>query len=244
MKAWSGQEATAAAAVGERSAQEATGAKRGHVPLSSGGRKGGTLPQQPGRPSDRRATQERDGCAFLERRKETMSAIGSAARSRLARGAAGALLVTAMFGARSALADHDSNVIHACANAQGQVRIVGSASDCFRSETVLQWNERGPQGPPGLAGPLGPTGPAGPAGVSGLVRVTNSASFDAGEFGSVSVSCPSGAKVFGGGFNVGGVFGAFTVQASAPASLTAWTVSGRANSAATVIAYAMCASAT
>lgn len=40
---------------------------------------------------------------------------------------------------------------------------------CKTGETMLAWNQAGPQGAPGVAGPTGPTGPAGPAGPPGPV---------------------------------------------------------------------------
>src|SRR5687768_6593339 len=55
----------------------------------------------------------------------------------------------------------------------GNVRIVGSTSDCKANEKALTWNERGPagakgerglKGETGATGAVGPAGPAGPAG--------------------------------------------------------------------------------
>jgi hypothetical protein len=70
-----------------------------------------------------------------------------------------------------------SAVIRACAaNATGQLRIVGDAEDCRRTETLVRWNMRGPKGdkgdtgdrgPRGLPGPTGPQGPQGAPGPPG-----------------------------------------------------------------------------
>jgi Collagen triple helix repeat (20 copies) len=51
----------------------------------------------------------------------------------------------------------------------GNVRIVGSPSECRKNEQVLQWNGQGQPGPPGPAGPPGAQGQAGPAGPVGPV---------------------------------------------------------------------------
>lgn len=70
-----------------------------------------------------------------------------------------------------ALANHDSNTIHACAkDATGALRKVTSAQECKSGETAVQWaitGVPGPQGSPGPQGPAGPQGPPGPAGPQG-----------------------------------------------------------------------------
>ena len=45
--------------------------------------------------------------------------------------------------------------IYACVARDGTIRIVASPS-CKGTETLLSWNQIGPQGP---QGPIGPTGP-------------------------------------------------------------------------------------
>lgn len=53
--------------------------------------------------------------------------------------------------------------IQACYNdTNGNLRLVGSPSDCRNHETAISWNTSGPAGPPGPAGPAGPAGPPGP----------------------------------------------------------------------------------
>ena len=51
-----------------------------------------------------------------------------------------------------------AQVINACANKQGALRIVGDLTECKTSETSLSWNVQGPQGPQGEQGPEGPPG--------------------------------------------------------------------------------------
>lgn len=78
--------------------------------------------------------------------------------------------VVLSLGAAAYAAIPDSGgVIHGCYQTnsglltppQGTVRVVDSAQgqSCRGGETVLNWNQTGPQGP---AGPVGPTGPTGP----------------------------------------------------------------------------------
>lgn len=75
-----------------------------------------------------------------------------------------------------------SQTISACADAQGQLRVIAAGGRCRSNETLLKWNVAGPAGPagptgragqPGVAGPQGPAGqpgavgPAGPQGATG-----------------------------------------------------------------------------
>jgi len=59
------------------------------------------------------------------------------------------------------------DVIHACVNPAGQIRIVAANDACRPRETPLQWNIMGSQGPPGPEGPQGPPGPQGEKGDPG-----------------------------------------------------------------------------
>jgi hypothetical protein len=55
--------------------------------------------------------------------------------------------------------------IEACYNnTNGELRLVGSASDCRTHETAISWNITGPPGPPGPPGSPGPAGSPGPPG--------------------------------------------------------------------------------
>ena len=87
-------------------------------------------------------------------------------RSRVAVGAVSASVAVSLFGAASALANHDSNTIHACVN-NGTVRIVQSSSDCRNPETHIEWNRQGPAGPKGDKGDKGDTGATGAQGLQG-----------------------------------------------------------------------------
>ena len=86
--------------------------------------------------------------------------IQSLLRSRIAIAVASALVAAAAVGMGSAVASHDTNTIHACKNAHGNLRIVGASSDCTNKEIALEWNIQGP------AGPQGPQGAPGAPGIS------------------------------------------------------------------------------
>jgi hypothetical protein len=86
----------------------------------------------------------------------------------------GSILAAAALALLSATAQSSvpdaSGVIHGCRKANGQTRVIDSATEtCSPSETPLQWNQTGPQGPIGPQGPTGPTGPTGPQGPAGPV---------------------------------------------------------------------------
>src|ERR671928_1701294 len=85
---------------------------------------------------------------------------GRVARTRTVLATATAVLVTGGIAAASSVSD---GTINACVK-NGDVRIVGSTSDCKKNEKALTWNQRGPAGPKGERGPKGEAGPAGPKG--------------------------------------------------------------------------------
>jgi hypothetical protein len=58
-------------------------------------------------------------------------------------------------------------VLLACANRQGDLRLVDSHDECRKNEIPVQWSVRGPQGPQGPVGPQGMTGEQGPQGEQG-----------------------------------------------------------------------------
>lgn len=58
----------------------------------------------------------------------------------------------------------------------------------------------GPEGPEGPAGPVGLQGPVGPTGVSGLEIVTQTFANIPASPNTISVTCPSGKRVFAGGY--------------------------------------------
>jgi Collagen triple helix repeat (20 copies) len=98
----------------------------------------------------------------------------------------------------------------------------------------------GPQGPQGVAGPPGPTGPQGAPGISGL-QIVNGAALNTGTAETtVTVTCPSGKKVLGGGYVIHGVVNVdrSVYRASAPVGDTAWSVTFQ-DTAAAPNAYAL-----
>jgi hypothetical protein len=60
-----------------------------------------------------------------------------------------------------------NNVIIACVERSGDVRIVDAGERCRHNETRVRWNVVGPQGPAGAPGAQGPAGPQGPQGLAG-----------------------------------------------------------------------------
>jgi hypothetical protein len=81
----------------------------------------------------------------------------------------------------------------------------------------------GPAGPAGAAGPAGTQGPAGPAGVSDYDVVTLQKSFNGNGGKTHAVSCPTGTRALGGGYQSSVPL---NVNASAPsADGKTWTVS-------------------
>jgi hypothetical protein len=84
----------------------------------------------------------------------------------------------------------------------------------------------GPVGPMGPQGPQGPVGPQGPSGLSGYVIVTgNPQVVQDGKTTRLTVSCPAGKKVLGGGYSNPDARGTNnSVLASFPSSDTMWEV--------------------
>src|SRR5215204_7418508 len=62
-------------------------------------------------------------------------------------------------------------VIYGCyKKSGGTLRVIDkSVTNCAENETLLSWNQTGPQGPAGPQGPQGEQGAAGPAGPAGPV---------------------------------------------------------------------------
>ncbi len=101
----------------------------------------------------------------------------------------------------------------------------------------------GPQGPPGMPGPqgdTGPIGPTGPPGISQYAHVSRNKQM-AGANDSVSVSCPPGTKVIGGGASANSE--RVTIINSQPtADEAGWLVTAKADAAGPLIAAdAICA---
>ena len=68
---------------------------------------------------------------------------------------------------RRDLPSPQSDMLLACAERNGELRLVESHRECRRNEVPVRWNVRGPQGSQGEAGPQGPQGPTGPQGEQG-----------------------------------------------------------------------------
>ena len=59
-----------------------------------------------------------------------------------------------------------AQVINACTNPNGNLRVVADLTACVGNETPLSWNVQGPKGEPGNLGADGQPGPEGPPGSS------------------------------------------------------------------------------
>src|SRR5207244_932847 len=63
--------------------------------------------------------------------------------------------VVAVGGVAYATIPDSSGTIHGCFNnANGNLRVVQSASDCRTGETAIEWNQQGRPGPPGSSNVL------------------------------------------------------------------------------------------
>ena len=83
---------------------------------------------------------------------------GRWARTAVVAVAAGGLSVlatSAVVGAQSS-----TEVINACADARGTLRMIPANESCGVNETPVNWNAQGVQGAAGPAGPAGPRGRA------------------------------------------------------------------------------------
>jgi hypothetical protein len=125
------------------------------------------------------------------------------------------VMVAALIGFSSSAAATDE-VITACRNPAGQLRLVAAASDCHSQEHVVVWNVEGPEGPQGPAGPEGPPGTSvpTPSPVSVLDATGNAVGHLVGRNGEALVTI-GGEKFFGTLQKNGLVFGGrFLYQAA------------------------------
>ena len=150
--------------------------------------------------------------------------------------AAGGLVLGGSAVAAAQIPGHDG-VISACyPKSGGKLRILDAHSaSCRKRETVLTWNQSGPQGPTGPGGPAGSSGPAGPSGaagpagadgahgVIGFTRVTHSIPMPPAVSGIWINRCPPGKVALGGGasaystdYDQQAGLGSFSVIGSAP----------------------------
>lgn len=190
------------------------------------------------------------------------------------------LLAAALaFSAGSALVAYgseSSKPLYACVhNKSGQVKMApdGSQTQCGNQETLIAWNQQGPQGemgppgpqgepgpegqrgpqgfpgpqgPPGPQGNPGPQGPPGPAGVLAPQWISTTLTFQGN--GTAVVNCPAGRVALNG---YGEVSGADIIE-SKPHGITAWRVTaiddfeppfGSPQPTRTLRAYALCVNA-
>jgi hypothetical protein len=111
-------------------------------------------------------------------------------RRRLVALAAAVAGLALVGGIAYAVIPDSSGVIHGCfKTASGALRVIDpSTTSCLPSETAISWNQVGPPGPPGA--------------VSGYEEKTHQVFVSAGAVANVSVSCSTGKKVLGGGFDI------------------------------------------
>jgi hypothetical protein len=74
----------------------------------------------------------------------------------------------------------------------------------------------GPRGPVGPVGPTGPAGPAGPAGLSGAERVDATSPSNSTTTRTMTVACPTGKRLLGGGVRLNPALAQLVVQQSFP----------------------------
>ena len=76
------------------------------------------------------------------------------------------LATSAVVGAQSS-----TEVIHACADSRGSLRIIPATGACAVNETPVNWNAQGIQGATGAPGPAGPRGLHGKTGKKGKIKL-------------------------------------------------------------------------
>lgn len=122
---------------------------------------------------------------------------------------AGAVAVFALGGVAYATIPSADGVITTCyVKSGGTLRVIdASVTECRGSESMLTWSIAG------VAGEDGADGAPGADGVSGYDLITNDRSLEGvtSSFGGLTVNCPAGTKVLGGG-------GAFVSTTGAPAA--------------------------
>ena len=102
-----------------------------------------------------------------------------------------------------------------------------------------------PQGPKGDKGDTGAAGAAGAPGVAGLETASATSAANATDFKDLTVDCPSGKRVLGGGIRLTGADGSVAVDSSRPLDADTWIGAGReVNPTAvnwSITVYAVCA---
>ena len=88
-------------------------------------------------------------------------------KRKLVVGAIAVALVAVGAGTYAWAASTDAQTLNACADKNGNLRLVALAGACKKDEHAVSWNTVGPQGPAGPAGAQGAQGPAGKDGTNG-----------------------------------------------------------------------------
>jgi hypothetical protein len=156
--------------------------------------------------------------------------------------AVAALAATA--GIAYATIPNSAGVYTACKlNVTGTIRLIDPSlaassllSHCTSVETQISWNQQGQTGTPGKDGGQGPAGATGPQGPPGSVGTPTwvqhaSATQDvaAGDFKTVTATCPSGTIATGGGYD--SVQGTAVIVTSEAANSIGWQVFAEGGSA-------------
>ena len=84
----------------------------------------------------------------------------------VAAGGLAVLATSAVVGAQSS-----AEVIHACADSRGALRVIAANESCAVNETPVNWNAQGIQGVPGAPGAAGPRGLTGKTGKKGKIKL-------------------------------------------------------------------------
>jgi hypothetical protein len=132
--------------------------------------------------------------------------VGAAAAAVAAGGSAAALATSSPSG------DAYQGCLNRALGALYNVKVNPTAPpSCFLHDTVVKWNQSGPEGAPGATGATGPAGPQGPTGATGPQGPSGTASrtiaigsfvqVGAGGDGTATATCPSGSTATGGGFD-------------------------------------------
>jgi hypothetical protein len=96
-------------------------------------------------------------------------------------------------------------VIHGCYRIDtGRLRVIDTEAGqaCGLRGKAISWNQTGERGLQGVQGVQGPQGPQGPPGFSGYQLTRAQENVAAGQHAEVTVLCPEGKRVLGGGFLV------------------------------------------
>jgi hypothetical protein len=131
-------------------------------------------------------------------------------RSQLVAALAGAAVAVTVGSIASAAVPDAGGVIHACAKANGDLRVIDTEAGgtCKEGETPLSWSQAGPAGPPGISGYQWVAG--------------DPVEIDPGEHGEAVVQCPSGKNVLSAGAHVSSP--ATVIVASVALSHDSWFV--------------------